>query len=62
MLLATFLHELAHTVTQPEMRRAGTIPKEVLALQNYGDEVKVASDLQFGLALGLGLGLGLLRR
>lgn len=33
LLLATFIHELAHTVTQPEMRRAREVGSSVLKLQ-----------------------------
>jgi len=32
-LLATFIHELAHTVTRPEMRRAGAVDIATLKLQ-----------------------------
>lgn len=33
LLIATFIHELAHTVTRPEMRLASTVPASVLKLQ-----------------------------
>lgn len=33
LLLATFIHELAHTVTAPEMRRIEEVPEAVLRLQ-----------------------------
>merc|ERR1712039_1046310 len=33
LLLATFIHELAHTVTRPEMRRAASVDTAVLKLQ-----------------------------
>ena len=33
MRLATFMHELAHTVTLPERRRAGSVPKDIRDLQ-----------------------------
>jgi len=33
LLLATFIHELAHTVTRPEMRRAGAVDTAILKLQ-----------------------------
>jgi len=33
LLLATFIHELAHAVTRPEMRRAGAVDSAILKLQ-----------------------------
>lgn len=39
LLLATFIHELAHTVTRPEMRRCREVPGDVLKLQPQVREV-----------------------
>ena len=37
LVVATFLHELAHTVTRPEMREARDVPAAILALQPRDD-------------------------
>jgi hypothetical protein len=40
MLLATFLHELAHTITRPECHPEGEVPKVLLALQSHSGSAK----------------------
>merc|ERR1712241_468366 len=44
LLLATFIHELAHTVTRPEMRRAGAVDTATLKLQPQVDGLGARPD------------------